>query len=171
MVTPYKIYKEKKKEAIGDYYMWYFLFPLLVTVLPQTDPVCWVFFLPAYSGQCPAPLPTPIPSFPLLDLFHWLLFSHFKEAPASLLSCFPIHPESHRSWLTRSWHFPHWVAPQQCKTKLACHFPWGCLHLISRTSVSGLSLSSAGHSFSVFCPWGTSSSSPSSLWVFSTSSL
>lgn len=61
----YKIYKEEnKKKVVGGYYTWYFFFPLPVTVLPQTDPVCWVSFLPACSGLCPAPLPTHIPSFP-----------------------------------------------------------------------------------------------------------
>lgn len=61
----YKIYKEenKKKSCWWLLYMVLF-FPLPVTVLPQTDPVCWVSFLPACLGLCPAPLPTHIPSFP-----------------------------------------------------------------------------------------------------------
>lgn len=87
---------KKRKLSVAIIYGTLF-FTLLATVLPQTDPVCWVSFLSAHLGHCPAPYPLIPPVFPLLGLFHWLLFSHFKEAPDSLLSCFPIHPESHHS--------------------------------------------------------------------------
>lgn len=85
--------REKKESCWWLLYVVLSFF-LLATVLPQTDPVCWVSFLPAYLGHCPAPYPLTSQVFPL---FHWLLFSHFKEAPDSTFG-----------------RRLHWVALQQC---------------------------------------------------------
>lgn len=176
----YKIYKEEnKKKVVGGYYTWYFFFLCRSQFCPRQTLSAGYPSFPHVQDFALLHCPLISPVFLLLHLFHWRLFSHFKEAPDSLLSCFHIHPESRHSWLTCSWHFPSkhldldftgWLFSSVRQSWL-CHVPWGCLHLISRTSVSGLLLSSTGHSFSVFYPWGTSSSSPSSLWVFSTSSV